>query len=574
MSREVAEKKTLSRQYGSSFGPVHAMLWELWQHSCWEFLFRTFGPIMLWGFFFNILNLYSPVGDALFYPVSAFIFTMITSLMSILWMSSTDNIQDGFKFHFGFSRPISTIKLVTVPMLYMSGTAAVSYLVPMGYLRIVFDIPFPLLPAAAIVCTASAVIFMAAWSSQSRIFRSFCLNVSMIIFVSFLWFRVKGKVEASGETFLSPDLMIKISTLSLLDYLLLLVIYVASITFTVFAIDRQRHGECLRIGWPTIDRTDLSYNLLRWIKKPFLSRRQAQYWYEMRRSGVPLLLHGLGASVVFFFVFIALNAVILDVGGVISLLSWPVFMSPLIFLLPGTEWLLGLRYHEDSISLPLFDATQAMGNSGLMAIKFFVLFTCVFLSCIFVVVAAAVWTFFWGDYHLWIDTTSTIQKALTELSLPYWGCIGLVLFISSSSITALIMTGWLYFHRYPMFLLVVIVMGFVYLNMYVWDTYHGGIGLFWETHAWLISVLLFILTINLWRKALREEYLHYGHLGLSVCLWIIYTCAAVALCLRLIPGNQSGVIPYFVYVLGISSLILPLILVAAMPLSLALHRHR
>lgn len=552
--------------------PTQATLWELWRLSRWELLFRTVVPAAFWGSSFCLLGTQANAVEAPFLTIPVFMCTVMGSVFSGLWMNSFDNVRSGFSFYLGFARPIETSRLVAVPMIYISCTAAVCYLFPAAFLRALFGLPLPLLPVAAVAATACAVFIMAVWSVQSRLAKAVNLPAVMCAFVAFLYFGIMRGARLPPEAFTSPDTLREMFALSIWGYMVLLALFVGSIALSVLAVDRQRHGEQLSIGRLRLDRTDLSGGLLRW-EGPFASPRQAQYWYEMRRSGAALLLFGLGAAVLTF-----LGILVLDAKGdlaVKAMALWGIVLatSPVIFLMIATDWLLGLRRKQGAVSLSIFDATQAMDTRGLIFIKLVVLTTCVFLSWLFLASAAAVWTGIWGDFHQVTQAVSRIQPVLAKVSLLGWVCIGLVLIVNYLNAGAMLLSGALFGSLHPKLVGTVLTVGLIHLPLSIWDAKHGWVlEPLWEAHAWTIAAALPAATFLLWRKALQKEYLRRPHLLVSLCIWLAYMSAALALCLRLIPANVS--IPFPIVALGLGSLSVPLATIAIAPLVLAAHRHR
>jgi hypothetical protein len=548
--------------------PAQAMMWELWRLSRWEILYRTLGPAALWGSVFCLLGTQANAVEASLLTIPVFMLTVMTSMFSGLWMNSFENSGNGFTFHLGFTRPVSTAMLVAGPMAYISCAAAVCYLAPSAFLRALFGLPLPLFPVAAVIATACAVFIMSVWSAQSRMARLLNFMAVMFGFQAVLYFGV----GLSPEVFISPDTLLEEFSLSIWGYMILLALFVGSIAVTTLAVDRQRHGERWSSGRLNVERADLSGGLLRW-NGPFSTPRQAQYWYEMRRSGAPLLMFGLAVAVSAF-----LGIVVMNAKGDLASKAVPLWGAVLagslfVFLLMGAEWLLGLRRKQGAVSLSTFDATQPMGNGGLIAIKLIVLTTCVLLSGLFMAAAAAVWTMLWGDHHQITQAVLFIRPVLARVSLPSWACIGLVLIVNYAAASAMLIAGGLFAPLHPKLMGTLFGVGLIYFLLSVWDAKHGWmLKPFWEAHAWIIAAALAAATFLSWRKALHEGYLRRSHLFTWLCIWLAYTCAAVALCLRVVPTDVS--IPSSVAALGLSSLSLPLVAIAVAPLVLAAHRHR
>ena len=547
--------------------PVKAMLWELWRLSSGDLIFRTFFPVVFVSEVFYLRGTQNPAGTE---TVVAFILVILRSVFSDITMNGLFTTYNGFNLYLGFSRPISTVKLVAIPMVYNSCMGAISYLISFGFLHMVFHIPFSLFPVAVMIATVCVVFSMAVWSMQRRVAK--VVNLIVIMMVFYVIFQKYGLLNAYSETFYTNKVSWRPFPLSIQNYMILLAIYLGSIVITTLAVHCQRHGKQVRIAYSSIYPSPLFWARFSWAG-PFMTKRQAQYWYEMRRSGVPLLLFGLGLMAISLIGLLFFSIIENKDKPAIATLVTLFAIFQFGFLYRGAEWLCGLQRKLGVVSLTAFDITQAMDNGRIMLIKIIVLFTCGFLNCLFMLSMVTVWSLYVGHYTLWIQFASTILPVIDKFSLLDWSCISLVMFMTFFSAAAILISATLFATRYTKIARVVCSVGFLYFMLFWLDLKQGWMPwLYWETHAWIIVVAFTVATVMLWRKVLYEGFLLWRHLFGSLCLWSVYIVAMIVLYLHLHPDNMS--VNLSVLVLGFGSLTLPLFTIAAAPLSLALFRHQ
>jgi hypothetical protein len=132
-----------------------ALIWELWRISRWDLILRALGWSVLWVAIFCFLE----TGRDGLEPIAGSTLLMLlgTSMYSGAWMQTFENRRTGFCFPLGYSQPISTRVLVAVPMAYIACTSVLSFWIPAALLRLLFGIPFPLLPTATLIVTVSAL---------------------------------------------------------------------------------------------------------------------------------------------------------------------------------------------------------------------------------------------------------------------------------------------------------------------------------------------------------------------------------------------------------------------------------
>jgi hypothetical protein len=293
----------------------------------------------------------------------------------------------------------------------------------------------------------------------------------------------------------------------------------------------------------------------------------------MRRSGTRLLLAGLGTAVVAFVGILVLNSIGELRGKATILWVGVLCASPFAFLLLGAEWLLGLKRQQGAVWLSAFDATQAMGSSGLVCIKLAVLTACVCLSWIILAATAAVWVTLWGDLTPWIETGRNVGAALAKIPAWSWACVALIAVVNFTAAGALLIAIGLTLPLRPKLFIAALNVVAVYFLLALWDGKQGWLlWRFWEAHAWLLAMALVAATFLALKKALGAGHLARRHFIPVLCLWIAHVGAVFALSFQAVLGNVS--VPLPVLALGLGILTLPLGSIAFSPLALAAFRHR
>ena len=553
--------------------PAHAVMWELWRLSRWELAIRTLGQSVFGAGALFLLGA-KPEGQEIGKILTAVVFMLMagTSVFSSMWMNSFDNRQNGFTFHLGFTRPIGTTLLVALPMVYIACTAALCYLIPAALLRALFDLPLPLFSMATVIATACALFMMAVWSSRGPVAK-FAGFMAMFVCLSAVAIHGMERLpEGFDSLFTSPNVLTTVFSFSAWHYAVLLLFFAGSIAATTLAVDRQRHGETLSIGGPKLERPRLAEDLLR-RNRPFTWAAQAQFWFEMRRSGAPVLLYGLGAACVAF-VGLSLLSTHDDFEGK-TIFLWGVILalSPIGFLMMGADWLLGLKRKQGAVYLATFDATQAMSNGGLIFVKLAVLTTSVFIGWVAMASAAALSTAIWGDYHQWVEARTAIQPVVANVSTLWWACVALILAVNYVTASAMLISFGLFVPLYPRLVGGVFFVTSGHALLALWDAKHGWILTpLWEAYAWLGAAALVVATLYALYVTTVKGYLARKHVIAALVVWAVYVRAFVEVCAEPIPSTVS--VPLPVVVLALAALSLPLLSVAIAPLVLACHRHR
>ena len=550
--------------------PVRALIWELWRISRWDLIFRAAG-----GSVFVVAAFwFVQTGRDGIEPIAGFTLLVLagTSVFSGTWMEGFENRQTGFYFHLGYSRPISTRLLVVIPMAYIACTSALSFLIPTTLLRLLFEVPFPFLPAVALIVTATTCLVAAAWSSANFFARMLNLViVGVALGGLMLWWNWQQGVATT--LLVSMKDWPTVFTFSFLHYLVLLTVSVCAVVVTTFAVDRQRHGERLQIKAVSQMVRGLTDRLPRWTR-PFGTPVRAQFWLEMRRSGLKVLLIGFSAPI-FVFPYIAYANLNSEPLRGKAAVMWLFFLAlcPFVYQVLGAEWLLGLKRRQGAVWISTFDATQAMGTDGLIAVKLAVLATSVLAGWLAMASAAALHTILFDSFHDWIRISETISAIAANVPAAWWAVVAIVAVVLCASSSAMMIAFGLWLPLYPKVIAGIAVVLVAHAGLAVWDSQHACVlSPLWTAYSWLLSAGLATVCFIALQQSLKWGCLGKRFFVVALCLWAVLVSATVTLYLKVAPVTVT--VPLSALVLGLGMMTTPLAAAAMAPLALASHRHR
>jgi len=143
--------------------PGIALLWECWRLSRYGIAIRlSIGLI----FSLSALAGFDTWNNGENRETGMLVVALATSMacaFSALELGISINGGKGFPFQLGFARPISTRMLVLIPMCYFSSVCMALYLLPIIVLRIVFDLPFPLIPISILITVFAFALIACNW---------------------------------------------------------------------------------------------------------------------------------------------------------------------------------------------------------------------------------------------------------------------------------------------------------------------------------------------------------------------------------------------------------------------------
>jgi hypothetical protein len=562
-------------------GPAQALLWQLWRQSRWEVPLRTLVVLWLYAMFAaapaylspSTLHLLGPETPTLF----AFAVMIVAALLSRSWLGCLETTSDPCPLRLDFTRPVSTPLLVALPMTYIACNAGISYLVPATILRFAFDVPLPLLSVAAVVAVACTGLVMATWSPKWFFARMLGIS-AMAVFcaVGVLYAAVHFGNESLRA---NPRVLIDEWTLSAGHYVALLALFALFVGVTTSAVHRQRHGDRIEFAWLTCLYRQMTRGLSAWrcpVRSPFA----AQFWFEVRRFGVPMVLPCLLLAVLTL-----VNQAVLYLSMeepwstfVITTLSFVLLSmcAGMVTILIGLAVMAGLKGRPGHASLPGFDTTQAMSCGGLILSK-----VCAFTASLFV--SVLIMSPFGGAWWMALEAPDPASIGIPATTLGSSSAVLLavsgayVVTVLCAAACAILLAMQLAVARYKATIHVSGVIGFGYVALNFAAGERGwNLTSFWHAHAWLLAVALPLLTVWALHRAASRRHITKQSVIVAFLLWLAFLASAAVLYLKiapaLIPDDFS--IAVSAQALSVASLVIPLASVALAPLALACHRHQ
>lgn len=147
--------------------PVQAMVWELVRTRRVEILLRV-GAMCCFMIMTNLAA--RDLGDFQDQVVRGVAVTMlmISAPFSQAWLGELDSNSKGFCFRLGFVRPVSTLQLVLVPLLFSVLSSMACYLIPTVLASYLWNAPMPMLGPALLIGFVVQLSVAVVWSCAAR----------------------------------------------------------------------------------------------------------------------------------------------------------------------------------------------------------------------------------------------------------------------------------------------------------------------------------------------------------------------------------------------------------------------
>lgn len=547
---------------------LRAQLWELWRLTWGDIVVRI-GGTFAYFWLFTLL----PDGVTDYLQGIVLIVVVLASLVSGLWLNSYDRwSRGGFPFSLGYTRPIPTFWLVSVPLTWLLISNALIFLVLMRATEMVFAWNLPQLSLLPVVLLGTALVALVAWCTTGRAEREIAATA---VCVGALWLCVEAaalldplKRGASVRvTSHAPDLQ---------TCVILMVGALVAVSLIFLAIRQLRSGgRAPALGGRSFFQVLSRHDGER--VDAFYSARHAQWWFDLRRAGsraraivltglILLLIASWGAS---------------EFGGEsLMAILWgaSVIITPLAVLGGTVDGVLGLNHQGTNSRLAIYEAIRPVTiRHNILQKLGFVLGITLPGWTMFALGALVVDSVFWGG--IMRDLTAFLSRDDSVAALQMAGFIvaGYVLATATCIAFALLLMSAGYvaprLKEHPVACWVFAVAVAVSLALPVVEALTGW-GLTGVVHACQILWGLFFIgaTIrSLWRA---------GHEGFYTVPWLCCAAVAWALLLAALSGaaiytgaDIPDLTPYTA-VLAAGLLCIPLASVAWAPLSLAALRHQ
>ena len=543
--------------------PATAVLWESWRLSR-----RKLAVLMFMSTLGGAALIISPL-DGDWGATLVLVLVVFLGMAAQVWTQNVDS-RKGFALRLGFTRPIRTWVLVSVPMVYVAISSAAVYLVPMIALRAAFDIPFPLLPVAAFVSTVNVALVGWYWPTGNPGRRAVFAAVVWLFWSS--WYLGRTGLNGLANN-LAPDRWQTIFSFSPTAYGWMLFIFAVAFGVTIVGVARQRRGDDdVALPQPPAERADALKRptLTRWIadrlgvRCPVTSPTRAQLWFEMYTVGGRILTSGALVALAGPLFLTALTASGARGENLMGLAIW----GPVVPLIAALPSMLGVRRKQGNTYLSAFAATRALGTARLVGLK--VLVTSLTLFVAWVAIGTSLWVFAvplaaWGP-----ETQATFvdyypSLPVTAAALPI--IVSLVVYATAAIAGAATLHAFLILNGRR-----VVLVGLA-LSLYIASWVLAGVrgwvdpNAIGTVHVWIVTGTMLLATAYLLRRLIAERIFTSRGLVLVAGIWVGF--ALMALWVHLEPNDDFvDRVAWFVIA------VLPLTAAALAPWSFSRLRHQ
>jgi hypothetical protein len=351
--------------------PVVAMLWENWQLTRVEAGQRLGLGLVLGA---GAMILFGGKG-----PIIAFVILML--IHSYIWLSIAklnggrlaDGYKPGFPFHLLFVRPVPTGVMVGVAMAYDVVSCVALYVVSAVLLGWVFGKPLPISSVILFLVAYHLAYACGQWSSRSRVTQWIALLAFSIPMYLMLQHRFEMPLKVE---------------FTLIENAAMVLLGVVSIFLTVAGVSRQRRGDAVAVvskqkewsgGFP-----DWLVTVFR-FRCPTSSATRAQVWFELRSSGLPVLVIGVGVGALVFLL-CAISGLSGTLGN--AAIGVVIFSVPVVLFGLGSN-AFGIRRKQGRTYASAFELTQPYGTARLATLKVLVRAACVLVALL--TIGASLW---------------------------------------------------------------------------------------------------------------------------------------------------------------------------------------
>ncbi|MBC8356885.1 MAG: hypothetical protein H8E66_33355 [Planctomycetes bacterium] len=512
-------------------------------------------------------------------------------LMLLVWNAIPSNATandlsrihvGGFSLRLWFTRPISTLQLVIVPMLFCVAAGLVCFLFSASLFFWLLETSFPLAGPSAFAVCVTCCCFAFAWSTATVTGRWITFVLTNVALFALC---MAGFSEIGEPAYWDFPWFV---------YVGLALLSLIAFAFTVLGVQRRRWDESL---WACLGFTSVVQVLAsRWRKgrrnqslsqdllaAPFRNPWIAHCWYEFHRIGRLMIYAVLLVPMVILALVAIGNYVDPDVEACLGTFAGSLALCPFIYQVFGMGAATGLRLHDGAISFLPYDATIPMRCDHLIAMKLLLVTAWTLVGWLLMAGALALYSPYIGD-------GVTLTKLSEELSATdgdasaYWWVAGAIIAMPllMSTTPLLVMLG--YFTHNPLHPLrsgCAMIFVVVHLVIFVFDIV-GRItgevfgaflpGALWLVYGYLLPVIITGWCVSALKKSIGSEFVGKPYLIVTLSLWVVFVCTMVALAIMLSSAIPTS-IPVWAYFVGVAVLLAPLAATIAAPMEMAAHRH-
>jgi hypothetical protein len=347
----------------TSAAPIVAMLWENWRLTRVEAGQRLALGLVLGAGALVLFDAGATVAFAILMLVHSYIWFSIAKLNG---GRLADGYKPGFPFYLLYTRPVPTAVFVGVALAYDVVSCVALYVASAALLGFAFGKPLPVFSVTLFLVAYHLAYASAQWSTRSRVVQW----VAAFAFSLPMFFMLKNRVATPLHV-----------EFSLVENVVMVLIGVVSFALTVGGVARQRRGDAVAI---VAQQKERSGGYPDWLvalfqfRCPTSSATRAQVWFELRSSGLPVLVIGLGMAILIF-----LLCAISTFFGNLRFAAVPVVMLALPIVLLGLGGnAFGIRRKQGRTYASAFELIQPYGTAQLAGLKVLVRAACVLFALI------------------------------------------------------------------------------------------------------------------------------------------------------------------------------------------------
>jgi hypothetical protein len=404
----------------------------------------------------------------------------------------------GFPFSVEFSLPVSTLSLLTTPLLFYCALIQVAVFVPLTIVNILFfNIEVSILPLSFVIFQFTAFTLMLTWWTENSIANILGWLAALILFLDGWLMPDFVRVENAWVLYAEDSI----------EYARSIFFTAALFALTYFGVKQQRSGGTLsKVGTDMFN--SMEQGAVRDILAlpisdcPTSSSLSAELWKERQLHGAYSALFGglTGAAIT-----LAIFATIVFFAGNgpepknMVLLAFPMYALMCVGL---TITMYGVRYKNGTPIVSLHDRTAPLSTAKLTLIRTSVSLSSALLAG--VIMYATLWIL--GP--LLFSDFQSMQSEFKELFATFTGIgffdIALILFLSLIAfLTALLLLvtffTWTMLHNKPFAIAIACVPAYIFLWSILLmgfygsenaDAYNQAIDTVFSNHLWILVLLI------------------------------------------------------------------------------------
>jgi hypothetical protein len=555
---------------------TQAVIWENWKTCRREVALSMAGSVGIVLLLRGLIAAASKDGGLAVVRGLVTLIIMVSSMCSMFWMRELSSEGHAYTFRLGFTRPISTTRLVLIRLGYAVVSAVLCFLVP-NAIFMAFTGYMPLLVPSLLVGTAVTCLVAATWIPTTTVEKMFAI---VLVFSGVAAFLVQFHLQSDA----TDPYVLAIGkpgyfSLGWEHVVALLGTMIVAATLTVVAVDRQRHGGDVSL-------LGIAFSLLPRFTKfgsgtttAFSTSTHAQLWFEFRRCGTRVLamafiapicvyvmarwalwMHGWNASA---------DQTAWEGAPMLWLLA--LIIGPMVYQLIGVDAVLGLRTRENVVRFSAFDGTRAMSSERLVMIKMFVTGACSLVGWIWMWIAAVLYAVAGEDGTVWPRIVKASEQ-LGDMPGGWWLGAAVCLLMGFVSLTGMLMAFGLWLPKYARQFAMLFSVGYAHIGLaLVGNHLDWNLKPFWNAYGYVFAAGIVVISIYAIFCALSDGSVSRRVFTFAFCFWVGFVVCCVTLASK---AGPIELVPTVALTIAAAGLFVPLAATVCAPMAMNSWRHQ